>query len=77
MNKEGMAKNFDVVKQEFSDYKLAIDITMSKVNRTDDIRRKLHHLFGLIPDIHRNMPRTLSYGGVLLLTFAIICWWVL
>jgi len=74
---DGMAKNWEVVKQELSDYRVNIAIVMDKVKQAKGIGRKLHHLSGLGPDIHRLMPRTLWYGGwVLSLILALVAGWI-
>jgi hypothetical protein len=64
-DKDGIAKNWEVVKDEFSDYRVQIAIVMDRVRRTEKWTRKLHHLSGLGPDIHRFMPRALWYSSVL------------
>ena len=65
-NKDGMAKNWEVCKGEWSDYRVQIAVVMGRVRRTEDWKRKLHVLSGLGPDIHRLMPRSLWYASVLL-----------
>ncbi len=75
-DKDGMAKNWEVVKQEFFDYQLAVAIAMNKVHRATGITRKIHHLWGLVPDLHRSMPRTLSYLAALSIPVIALAWWL-
>jgi hypothetical protein len=72
-----MATNFNVCREEWADYRVQIAVVMGRVRRTDGLVRKLHHLSGLGPDIHRLMPRTLWYSGWLLgAVLAIAFGWV-
>jgi hypothetical protein len=64
---DGMAKNWEVVKQEVRLYGEHVRAEIRWIKRLDaPLARKMHHLSGLGPDIHRIMPRTLWYSSVLL-----------
>lgn len=74
---DGMKKNLEVVKAEIDDYRDTLRIELARLKR-EPWKRKGHVLFGLIPDAHRDMPRTLSYLAILSLPFLIAAgWWLL
>jgi len=73
---DGMAKNFEVCRDEIAAYCACIKMEWARMKRVP-ASRKLHVLFGLIPDAHRYMPRTLSYLALLSLLPLLACfaWW--
>ncbi len=75
---DGMKKNLEVVKAEIDDYRDTLQVEWDRLKR-EPWSRKGHVLFGLIPDAHRDMPRTLSYLAVLSLIpiGAAVWWWFL
>jgi len=72
---DGMKKNLEVVKAEIDDYRDTLRIELARLKR-EPWKRKGHVLFGLVPDAHRIMPRTLSYLALLSLGLVVV-WWVL
>jgi len=74
---DGMAKNLEVCQEEWATYRGVVRIQMSRFRHEPKFTRKLHVLFGLLPDAHRFMPRTLSYLALLsILPFLIgFAWW--
>lgn len=74
---DGMKKNLEVVKAEIDDYRDTLRIELARMKRTP-WNRKAHVLFGLLPDAHRDMPRTLSYLAILsLIPIGVAVWWLL
>jgi len=73
---DGMAKNLEVVRAEIKAYRKCIKMEWARMKRVPT-NRKLHVLFGLLPDAHRVMPRTLSYLAVLSIPVAALAWWLL
>jgi hypothetical protein len=74
---DGMAKNWEIVKAEVASYRRTVKFEWARMKRMP-ATRKPHVLFGLVPDAHRLMPRTLSYLAVLSLIPVIIAgaWWL-
>jgi len=73
---DGIAKNLEVVRAEIKAYRACIKMEWARMKRVP-ASRKLHVLFGLLPDAHRTMPRTLSYLALLSLIpiLALFAWW--
>jgi hypothetical protein len=73
----GIKKNLEVVKAELEEYGDTLQVEWDRLKR-EPWKRKGHVLFGLIPDAHRDMPRTLSYLAVLsIIPAAVAVWWYL
>jgi hypothetical protein len=63
MSGNRVAKNWEVVQNEVRLYGEHVRAEIKWIRGLDvSIWRKLHHLSGLGPDIHRIMPRTLWYS---------------
>ena len=74
-NKEGMAKNFEVVQKEIAAYRVVLSTQWERALLEPKWSRKAHVIFGLLPDAHRVLPRTLSYLAILSLPLiAVILW---
>jgi len=71
-----MAKTLEVCRDEIADYRKVFKMEWARMKHSP-ASRKLHVLFGLIPDAHRCMPRTLSYLALLSLIpiLALFAWW--
>jgi len=59
-DKEGMAKNFEVVLGELGAYGRVLEITWDRLRDSDE--RQFHVLAGILPDTFRTLARTLSYS---------------
>ena len=77
---DGMAKNIEVCREEWATYRGVVKIQMARFRHEPKFTRKVHVLFGLLPDMHRFMPRTLSYLALLSLLPILVgfaFWWLM
>jgi hypothetical protein len=58
---EKLEKNLEVVKEELKDFQMYLEVVKYKVSHAKTFRQKVHHAVGILPDIYRALPRTITY----------------
>lgn len=66
-NKNGMAKNLEVVQMEIANWRALMPIHIKSYREAKSLGRKVHKAWNLVTETIRLMPRTVGYSALILL----------